>query len=192
MNVGRQRAPHAAATTRTPARSGCRVETRIVEPERGLVGRVLDLWAPTRVSAAEPRSQQQEAQGRDLVSEYADASLAWALAKKYPAPLARCLQRAIPRRLKSVLDFDYPPDFLPRAMRDNPSEVISLDLDLDLAVRLDSREPLFDVSAMKLGDFTSTAKHENDVRLVFFVRGHNGYPSLGLREGVEDVECRAL
>ena len=156
----------------------CRVETRIVEPERGLVGRVLDLWAPTRVSAAEPRSQQQEAQGRDLVSEYADAYLA----KKYPAPLARCLQRAIPRRLKSVLDFDYPPDFLPRAMRDNPSEVISLDLDLDLAVRLDSREPLFDVSAMKLGDFTSTAKHENDVRLVFFVRGHNGFPSLGTLE----------
>lgn len=29
-----------------------------------------------------------------------------------------------------MLDFDYPPDFMPRAMRDDPSHVLALDIDV--------------------------------------------------------------
>ncbi|EOD17251.1 hypothetical protein EMIHUDRAFT_244220 [Emiliania huxleyi CCMP1516] len=78
------------------------------------------------------------------------------------------------------LDIDYPPDFMPRAMRDKPNEVLALDLDLDFAVRFDSREEL-----------SSDCKPDHEwaecmqcwrARLVLFARGHNGLPSLGTLE----------
>mmetsp|Transcript_25177 Transcript_25177/g.72419 ORF Transcript_25177/g.72419 Transcript_25177/m.72419 type:complete len:88 (+) Transcript_25177:423-686(+) len=62
-----------------------------------------------------------------------------------------------------MLDFDYPPDFMPRAMRDDPSHVLALDIDVDVAVRFDSKEPLFDLGAQPgLSDFTSVAAVDND------------------------------
>ena len=85
----------------------CRVDTRVIKPEKG-------------VSAAEARRRHHEAQEVDLVTVYADKYLE----DTYPSLLAKCMQRAIPRRLKATLDFDYPSDFMPRAMRDKPLEVI--------------------------------------------------------------------
>ena len=51
-------------------------------------------------------------------------------------PLASALKQHLPRRLKSMLDFDYPPDFMPRAMRDDPSHVLALDIDVGESRRI--------------------------------------------------------
>jgi len=141
-------------------RLAVRIEPRIVRPPKG--------WKKAREAAED-----------DLVTEAADRHLA----ASYSPLLAKCLQRALPRRLKASLDIDYPPDFMPRAMRDKPNEVLALDLDLDFAVRFDSREELFGDDVRSLGGYTSTvAVKDNDARLVLFARGHNGLPSLGTLE----------
>ena len=156
-------------------RTTCRVDTRLVKREKG-------------VSKKAYREQQVANADVDLVTDCADRYLA----QTYWPPLAHALQKAIPRRAKSMLDFEYPADFMPRAMRDDPENVISLDVDIDIALRFDSPEPLFNLDS-GLGDFTSVAKVQNDSRFVFFVRGHNGYPSLGTFELKNfKLEARAL
>mmetsp|Transcript_42350 Transcript_42350/g.133634 ORF Transcript_42350/g.133634 Transcript_42350/m.133634 type:complete len:522 (-) Transcript_42350:168-1733(-) len=157
-------------------RTTCRVDTRLVKREKGV----------SRKAARERHLANADV---DLVTDCADRYLE----QIYSPPVAQALQKVIPRRAKSMLDFEYPVDFMPRAMRDDPENVLSLDLDVDIAVRFDSPEPLFNLDSTGLGDFTSVAKVQNDTRFVFFIRGHHGFPSLGTFELKNfKLEARAL
>jgi len=136
------------------------------------------LKAPEGLTKEESRQRQISNQNRDVVTERADRYLK----KKCCWPFSSCLQKCLPRRLKASLDFEYPSDFLPRLLRDAPNDTLSLELNLALSMRFDSREPLYKIDFRDLDDFTAVTTTDNDARLVLHIRGKNGFPSVGTVE----------
>ena len=143
----------------------CRLKPKVVRP----------LVAGSAAASGHDVMQLDESSARiDLVEQRANEYLH----KSFPC-FGKMLSRAIPRSLKKMLPFTLPENYMPRQFRDQPAEVVSIDVDLDVGMRTDSTEPIFDSS---LGRFTSTARVKNDARLAIELRGHNGWPSLGVIE----------
>mmetsp|Transcript_61457 Transcript_61457/g.102285 ORF Transcript_61457/g.102285 Transcript_61457/m.102285 type:complete len:543 (+) Transcript_61457:54-1682(+) len=93
--------------------------------------------------------------------------------------IASLLKRYCGRTFKSHLPIQLPASWLPPLMRDEPEKVLTVDVELDIALRFDSRDALLPAELEKLANFTSLAVQENPFQFELEVRGHNGWPTLG-------------